>query len=203
MDNNALNKISYGLFVLTTKDGEKENGCIINTVQLVTDNPKKISITVSKENFSHDILKKTKTFAVNVLTVDTPFSVFEKFGFSSGRNVDKFADCDYSNSYAENGLKILDKYINSYICGKIIDEVDLGSHTLFIADVTEAKVISDAESVTYDYYHKNIKPKVKIENTEKTKWVCQICNYVYEGENLPENFVCPWCKHSASDFKKI
>lgn len=202
MDTNALFKISYGLYLLTAKQKGKDNGCIINTAQLVTDNPMQISITVSKSNLTHDMIADTGVFNVNVLTVDTPMKVFEHFGFASGRDKDKFADCTTENR-SENGILYLPKYINAYICGKVISSVDLGTHTMFVAQVTEAVSVSNAESVTYDYYHKNIKPAPKVEKSTGTKWVCKVCGYVYEGEELPEDFICPWCKHGAIDFEKV
>ncbi len=198
MDNNALFKIGYGLYVLSVKD----NACVINTVQLVTDNPMQISVTVNKSNFTHNILKDTGVFNVSVLTVNTPFDVFKHFGFQSGREVNKIAG--YNNlATADNNLVYLTSYSNAYISGKVVSTVDLGTHTLFIAEVTDAVNLSNDQSVTYDYYQKHIKPAPKLTKTTKTKWVCKICGYVYEGEELPEDFICPWCKHGAIDFEKI
>ena len=201
MDNNAIFKISYGLYVLTAKEGEKENGCIINTAQLVTDNPMQISITVNKNNLTHDMIMNTGVFNLNVLTVETPMKIFEKFGFESGRNTEKFVDCD--SDVSENGCRYLKNYINSYISGKVNNTIDLDTHTIFIANVTDAVEIPGADSVTYDYYHKNIKPKPQVKASATTKWVCKVCGYVYEGEELPQDFVCPWCKHGAIDFEKV
>ena len=198
MDKNAIFKISYGLYVLTVKN----SGCIINTAQLVTDNPMQISITVNKDNYTHDVLMKTKAFNISVLTVDTPMDTFRHFGFQSGRDVDKLATCNYLST-AENGIAYLNKYANAYISGWVTNTMDLGTHTVFIATVVNSVSLSDKESVTYDYYHKNIKPAPKVENTNTTKWVCKVCGYVYEGEELPEDFVCPWCKHGAIDFEKV
>ena len=191
-------KLSYGLFVLTAKDGGKDNGCIINTVQQVTSTPNRISIAVNKQNYTHDMILKTGIFNVSVLTEETPFEVFKHFGFQSGRDVDKFASCT-EDVRSENGLKYLPKYCNAVMSGKVIQTVDCGTHTLFIADVTFAQVLSDAPSVTYEYYFANIKPKPQ--KSEKKKYVCKICGYVYEGDELPADFVCPLCKHGAEDFE--
>ena len=200
---NPLFKISYGLYVLTARENDKDNGCIINTAQLVTTTPNRISVTVNKENLTHDMIMNTGIFNVNILTVDTPQSIFVHFGYQSGKDVDKFADAQYSDNFSENGVRYLPKYINAYISGKVVQSVDLGTHTMFIADVTETKSFSDDDSVTYDYYQKNIKPQPKIESGGKTKWVCKVCGYIYEGDELPADFVCPLCKHGASDFEKV
>ena len=198
IDNKAMHKLSYGLFLLTARD-EKDNGCIINTAAQVTSSPMRITIAVNKQNLTHDIIAKTGVFNVSVLTEDTPFELFQHFGFQSGRAVDKFAG--YLNAArSENGLLYITAFANSFMSGKVIDAVDCGTHTLFIADVTEAKVLSDERSVTYDYYFANIKPKPE---AKKKGFVCKICGYVYESETLPEDFVCPICKHGASDFEPI
>ena len=202
VDNAAMFKLSYGLFVLTAKCGEKDNGCIINTVQQVTSNPNRISVTVNKQNYTHDMIKKSGVFNVSVLTTEAPFKVFEAFGFKSGRDTDKFAECPH-DARSENGLRYVSKYTNAFISARVIEERDLGTHTLFIADVTEAKILSDIPSVTYQYYFDNIKPK-PIKTEEKKKgFVCKICGYVYEGETLPPDFICPLCKHGAEDFEPI
>lgn len=198
IENEAMFKLSYGLFVLTAKDGGNDNGCIINTVQQVTDNPKRISITVNKANYTHDMIVKTGEFNVCVLTEKTPFSVFEHYGFQSGRDVCKIAGGGLPRS--ENGIAYLENFANSFISGKVIQMIDCGTHTLFIADVTEAKVLSDEPSVTYAYYFANIKPKPE---KKKKGYVCKICGYVYEGDELPEDFICPLCKHGAADFEPI
>ena len=200
IENNALFKLSYGLFVVSVKDGEKQNGCIINTAMQVTDNPKIIQIAVNKANYTNEILKKTGEFNISVLDVTTPFSIFERFGFKSGRDTDKlngFSDIDKT----ENGIFYLTKYTNAVISAKVIQTVEFETHTVFFAEVQEAKVLSDTESVTYQYYFDNIKPKPQPQ--KKKGWVCKICGYVYEGEELPEDFVCPWCKHPAFDFEPI
>ncbi len=195
----ALFKLGYGLYVVTSNDGNKDNGLIVNTVMQVTNTPDRIAVAINKNNYSHQIIKETGVMNVNCLTVDAPFAIFERFGFQSGRDIDKFADFEISRS--NNGLAVLPKYINAYISLKVEQYVDLGSHGMFICSVTESKVVSDIESMTYAYYHKNVKPKP---NTEKKKgYVCKICGYVYEGDTLPDDFVCPWCKHGASDFEEI
>ena len=200
IENNALFKLSYGLFIVSVKDGEKQNGCIINTAMQVTDNPKIIQIAVNKANYTNEILKKTGEFNVSVLDVSTPFSVFERFGFKSGRDTDKL-DGFSSVSYAQNGIFYLNQYANAFLSAKVIKTVEFETHTVFFAEVQEAKVLSDTESVTYQYYFDNIKPKPQPQ--KKKGWVCKICGYVYEGEELPEDFVCPLCKHPASDFEPI
>lgn len=200
MDNAAIFKLSYGLFVLSAKDGEKDNGCIVNTVQQVTTTPNRITVAVNKGNFTCEMISRTGAFNVSVLSTDVPFDIFKRFGFQSGRDVDKlegFDDC----ARGENGIIYLSRYANAVISGKVVDTYDLGTHILFIADVTDAKILSDKDSVTYDFYHKNIKPAPQ--KTEKKGWRCKICGYIYEGEELPEDFICPICKHGAADFEPI
>jgi len=196
INNDSMFKISYGLFVITAK-AEKDNGCIINTVQQVTQEPLKITVAVNKDNYTHDMIKESGIFNVSVLTESVPFDVFERFGFVSGRDKDKFED--FSDvARTENGLLYLTKYSNAVISGKVIAEIDCGTHTIFVADVAEALKLSDEKSVTYQYYFDNIKPKPA---QKKKGYVCKICGYVYEGDELPEDFICPWCKHPASDFE--
>ncbi len=200
MDNKALFNIGYGLYVLTAKDGDKDNGCIINTVMQVSSNPILIAIGVNKQNLTHDIIYKTKQFNISVLTKDTPFEVFEHFGYQSGRNVDKFEK--YSPvSRSENGLVYLRKHINSSFFCKVIEIIDFGTHTVFKAEVMDANVLAEDETVTYTYYQKYIKPKPQ--PTNKRGWRCSICGYEYEGENLPDDYICPICKHGATDFIEI
>lgn len=198
MDNAAMYKLTYGLFVLTAKDGEKDNGCIINTAMQVTTTPNRITIVVNKQNYTHDMIMKTKEFNVSCLSQDADFEVFKHFGFQSGRDVDKTEGKSYPR--AENGIIYLQEMTSAYISGKVISETDLGTHTMFLADVTDAKVLSDVEAVSYSYYHKNIKPAPQ--PAKSAGWVCKICGYVYEGEDLPADFICPLCKHPASDFEK-
>ncbi len=200
IDPTAMFKLSYGLFVLTAKDGGKDNGCIINTVTQVTDATKRISIAVNKANYTHDMIKKTGVFNVSVLTTDAPFRLFQHFGFQSGRNVDKFADMEEFRT--ANGLRYVPEYANAVISGKVIEEREYDTHTLFVAEVTEAAVLSETPSVTYQYYFDHIKPKPQ-PTTEKKGYVCKICGYIYEGETLPDDFICPLCKHGAEDFEKL
>ena len=199
---NAMFDLTYGLFVLTAKDGDKDNGCIINTVTQITDSPKRIAIAVNKANYTHDMIEKTGVFNVSILNREVPFSVFQHFGFQSGRDVNKFEHCE-GEERTQNGLLYIPKYTNAYISGKVTAEYDYGTHTLFIADVTEAKVLSTVPSVTYQYYFDQIKPKPQPLEPEKKGYVCKICGYVYEGDELPEDFVCPLCKHGAEDFERL
>lgn len=194
----VLNKISYGLLVLTVREGEKDNGCIINTLQQVSDRPMQITIAVNKLNYTHDMILRTGRFNASLLTEETPFKVFERFGLQSGREVNKFAECEGAHR-AQNGVLYIPKFTNGFISGAVKQSVDLGTHTLFVANVTEAQELSSAPSLTYAYYHEHIKPKPPA----KKGWRCKICGYVYEGEELPADFVCPWCKHGIADFEKI
>ncbi|MBE6693178.1 MAG: MBL fold metallo-hydrolase [Ruminococcaceae bacterium] len=198
-DLTALFNIGYGLYVITSNDGKKDNGLIVNTVTQVTNTPNRIAVTINKENYSHHVIKQTGVMNINCLTTDAPFKVFETFGFQSGRNVDKFADCQPLRS--DNGLVFLPRYINSFMSLKVEQYIDLDTHGMFICSVTEARVISDRETMTYSYYHENVKPKPATEG--KKGYVCKICGYVYEGEELPDDFICPLCKHGAADFEEI
>ncbi len=198
-DLTALFKIGYGLYVVTSNDGKRDNGLIVNTVSQVTSTPNRVAVCINKDNYSHHIIKQTGKMNVNCLSVEAPFSVFECFGFRSGRNVDKFEGWETLRS--DNGLVFLPKYINSFMSLKVEQYVDLGTHGMFICSVTEARVMSDKETMTYTYYQQNVKPKPKTEG--KKGWVCKVCGYVYEGEELPEDFVCPLCKHGAADFEPI
>ena len=199
IEKEAMYKLTYGLFVLTTKDG-KDNGCIVNTVSMLTNTPKRITVYVDKTNYTEEIIRKTGVFNACVLTEKTPFSVFEKFGFVSGRDKDKIATGEYPRT--ENGLVYLNEYSNAVISAKVIGAHDYGTHTLFVAEVTEAKVLSDDKSVTYDYYQSNIKPRPNANQTGKEKWVCKVCGYEHEGP-LPDDFICPWCTHPAEDFERV
>ncbi len=198
-DLTALFKIGYGLYVVTSNDGKKDNGLIVNTVTQVTSTPNRIAVTINKENYSHHVIKQTGKMNINCLTVDAPFKVFEAFGFRSGRNVDKFANCEPLRS--DNGLVFLPRYINSFMSLKVEQYVDLDTHGMFICSVTEARVISNAETMTYSYYHANVKPKPETEG--KKGYVCTICGYIYEGDTLPDDFICPLCKHGVADFEPI
>ena len=200
MDNNAMFKISYGLYVLTTKDNEKQNGCVINTVMQVTDNPKKICVAINKSNYTHVMLLENKCFNVSIISEKANFDLFKHFGFQSGREVDKFRDYPYAKM-AMNDVYSITEGVNGYISAYVTETVDMGTHTLFIANVVNAVTLNDEPSATYDFYHKNIK---NVPTTDKkTGWVCKICGYVYEGEELPEDYICPLCKHGAQDFEKI
>ncbi len=198
-DLTALFKIGYGLYVVTSNDGKKDNGLIVNTVTQVTNQPNRIAVCINKQNYSHHTIKNTGVMNVNCLSVEAPFSVFENFGFQSGKNVDKFQSFETLRS--DNGLVFLPKYINSFMSLKVEDYIDLDTHGMFICSVTEARVISDKETMSYTYYQNNVKPKPETEG--KKGWVCKICGYIYEGDELPEDFICPLCKHGVADFEPI
>lgn len=199
MDMSALYKISYGLYVVTSNDGNRDNGLIVNTVTQVADSPAKVAVTINKKNYSHDVIKKTGIMNVNCLTTDAPFSVFEKFGFKSGKDTEKFKGV--SADRTENGLIIVPDYVGAVISLEVENYIDVGSHGMFICKVTETKNFSDTENMTYTYYHKNVKPAPK--PAAKKGFVCKICGYVYEGDTLPEDYICPICKHGAVDFEPI
>ncbi|MGN0687761.1 MAG: flavin reductase [Oscillospiraceae bacterium] len=198
-DMRALFNIGYGLYVVTSNDGSKDNGLIVNAVTQLTDTPNRVAVTINKQNYSHHVIKQTGIMNINCLTTDAPFPVFERFGFASGRNTDKFTD--EAQLRSDNGLVFLPMYINSFMSLKTEQYVDLGTHGMFICEVTEARVISSAETMTYSYYLENVKPKPETEG--KKGYVCKVCGYVYEGDELPEDIVCPLCKHGAADFEKI
>lgn len=201
INNTAMFKLSYGLFVLTASDGRMSNGCIINTCTQLTQEPLKISICVNKSNYTHELISNSGVFAVSILSEKAPFDIFKRFGFASGRDTNKFyefTDCEIG----ENNLPhITGNFSNAFISGKVIEQIDCGTHTLFIADVTEAEVLNNDKSMTYEYYFANVKPKPQPE--KKRGYVCKICGYVYEGDELPADFVCPICKHPASDFEPL
>ncbi len=195
-DLTALFKIGYGLYVVTSNDGKKDNGLIVNTVSQVTDSPNRVAVCINKANYSHHVIKQS---GIMNLSQDAPFSVFQNFGFQSGRNVDKFADWEPLRS--DNGLVFLPRYINAFMSLKVEQYVDLDTHGMFICTVTEARVISNVETMTYNYYQSNVKPKPETEG--KKGFVCVVCGYVYEGDELPDDFICPLCKHGAADFEPI
>lgn len=200
MAKNPMNNLSYGLFVLTARDGLKDNGCIINTAMQVTTSPNCIMIAVNKNNYTHDMIKKTGEFNVSVLSEKATFDTFKHFGFQSGRDVEKLVEVEFSRS--ANGISYILNGTNAYLSAKVISETDFPTHTVFFAEVTQALVLSDDPSATYSYYHKNIKPAPQL--TEKKKgFICTVCGYIYEGDVLPEDFICPLCKHPASDFKPL
>ncbi len=200
MDNKAMFNLSYGLFILTAKDGEKDNGCIVNTVGQVTSQPNRISLAVNKANYTHDMILKTKEFNVSVLAENSKFETYKHWGFQSGRNTDKLESISFKRS--ANGLVYIADETNAFLSAKVVSTLDLGTHTLFIADVTDGEVLSQVPSATYSFYQNNIKPKPA--STEKRKgFICTVCGYIYEGETLPDDFICPVCKHPASDFRPL
>ena len=198
IDPKALFKIGYGLYVVTSNDGNRDNGCIVNTVVQLTDNPYRVAVNINKANYSHSTIKTTKKLNVNVLSIEAPFSVFQNFGFRSGRDANKFEGIDAWHS--SNGLAVLPKYINAYMSLEVENYVDLGSHGMFICKVVDSKVITQVETMTYNYYQANVKPKPE---QKKKGWVCKVCGYVYEDEELPEDFICPLCKHGKDDFERL
>ena len=203
VENDALFSFSYGLFVLTARENGRDNGCIINTAIQVTSTPKRISIAVNKQNLTHDMILHTGVFNLSVLSQDATFKTFEQFGFRSGRSTpDKF-DASGEAVRSANGLRYLTEGVNAILSGRVIQTMDCGTHTLFLAEVTEAKMLSKVPSVTYAYYFAHIKPKPQPTEEKKKGFVCKICGYVYEGDTLPEDFVCPLCKHGAEDFEPL
>lgn len=216
MDKKAMNKLSYGLFVVSANWAGRKNGCIVNTVQQVTSEPNRISVAVNKANHTHEMLMETGRMVVSVISEEADFALFQHFGFQSGKETDKFAEFkDYGLD--ENGIPYITKGTNAYISAKVIKTEELGTHTLFLAEVTEMEVLNEVPSVTYRFYHEHIKPDVQkkesslqAEGLEQTGaengqsvWKCTICGYEYVGEEVPEDFICPWCKHPASDFEKV
>ncbi|MCI8327070.1 MAG: flavin reductase [Lachnospiraceae bacterium] len=205
MDKKAMYKLSYGLFVLTAKEGEKDNGCIINTAIQAASDPNQLSICVNKANYTHDMVKRTGEFTVSIISQVASFDLFKHFGFQSGRETDKFESFDQCKR-GSNTIFYITEGTNAYLSVKVKKVEDLGSHTMFIGEITDMEVLSDAPSVTYDYYLNNIKPKPQAAKETKdgqTIWRCKICGYEYVGDTLPEDFVCPVCKHPASDFEKV
>lgn len=197
MNLKAMFKLSYGLYILTAKDNDKDNGCIINTVTQVTSEPNRIVIAVNKKNYTHDMILKTKKFNVSVLTERSKFETYQHWGFQTGKTTDKCENIEFQRS--ENGVIYLTNECNAFLSAEVISTTDLGTHTLFLADVVAAEVFSEEESVTYFYYQKHIKAQPKKEEKKKG-FICTVCGYIYEGDTLPEDFICPWCKHPASDF---
>ena len=202
LDPTALFKIGYGLYVVTCHDGTKDNGLIVNTVMQVTNTPNRVAVAINKQNYSHDVIKNTGILNVNVLSEEAPFSTFERFGFQSGRDADKFAGL--APLHSENGLAVLSGEINAYFSLKVEQYVDLDTHGMFVCSLEEAKIVSSVPTMTYDYYQTKVKPRRPAPAEEKKKgYVCKICGYVYEGDPLPADFICPWCKHPASDFEPL
>ena len=199
MDSSVLFNIGYGLYVVTAKD-EKDNGCIINTVMQVTSGPLQIAIAVNKRNLTQQMISKTRKFNVSILTEEADFEMFKHFGYQSGRDIDKFANF-FDVKRSSNDLYYITKNTNSYISAYVQQEIDLGTHSLFIGQLVASERLSEAPTLSYDFYQKNIKPKAQSEN--KKGWRCKICGYIYEGETLPADFICPICKHGAADFEKL
>lgn len=219
IEKEGLFKLTYGLFVLSARIGARDNACIVNTVAQLTDNPRRISVAVNKSGYTHDMIAESGVFNVSVLAENAPFSIFKRFGFQSGRDADKFDNWD-DGDRTVNGLRYVAEYSNAVLSGKVVAAVDCGTHTLFIADVTEAKVLSKIPSVTYAYYFAHIKPGALAASApapktvatdpaaapgdgkpKKKRWVCRICGFVYEGDELPADFICPLCGHGADDFE--
>ena len=199
IDSKAFFKISYGLYLATTFNGVKHNGMILNTAIQVTSSPERLSVTINKDTFTHSVILETKKLNICCLTTKTPFSIFENFGFKSGKDVDKFTSIPFN--VVDNGLAVLKDYVNAYFSLNVINVVDLGTHSMFICDITESKVISDIDSITYDYYQNNVKPKK--DAPKKSGYVCKICGYFHEGDELPEDFICPICKHGVEVFERV
>jgi flavin reductase (DIM6/NTAB) family NADH-FMN oxidoreductase RutF len=199
MDTKAMYNLSYGLFILTAKEGDKDNGCIVNTVTQVTVDPNRIVVAVNKNNYTHDMIKRTGEFNVSILTENAKFDTFKHWGFQSGKNVNKADGVEFKR--ATNGIIYIADQTNALISAKVVSSTDLGTHTLFLADVTDCEILSSDPSVTYTYYQKNIKPAPQPQ--KKKGFVCNICGYIYEGDTLPPDFICPLCKHPASDFSPL
>lgn len=200
MDTSVMFKIGYGLYVLTAKDDAKDNGCIINTVMQVTSNPLQVAIAVNKKNYTNEMIQKTRKFNLSILSEKADFEIYKHFGYQSGREVDKFASFTEAKR-SPNGVLYITKGTNAYISAYVQQEVDLGTHSLFIAQLVASESLSDDKSATYDYYQNFVKPKP--ENVTKKGWRCKICGYIYEGENLPADYICPICKHGAIDFERL
>ena len=201
VDSRALFRLTYGLFVLSARENDRDNGCIINTVMQVTDTPKRIEIAVNKANLTHDMILRTRQFNVSVLSTDAPLALFQQFGFQSGRSADKFAGLPELRT--ANGLRYLSANANAVLSAQVVEARDCGTHTVFLAEVTEARTLSAAPSMSYQYYFDHVKPSPKPTDEPKTGWVCKVCGYVYEGETLPPDFVCPLCKHGPEDFERL
>lgn len=199
MNKEVLNKISYGLYLLTSKSNGRDNGCIVNTVCQITENPDRILVIVNKNNLTNDFIRESRQFNISVLSEKSKFSTYKHWGFQSGKDVDKTENVSFERS--ENGLIYITDEANAYMSAEVEDCIDFPSHTMFIAHITEAEILSDDHSATYDYYHKNI--KTQKDNHQHKGYICMVCGYVYEGDPLPDDFICPWCKHGADAFQKI
>lgn len=203
IDKSAMFRIGYGLYVITTRDDKKDTGCVVNSVAQVADNPLRLSVCINKANHTHEAVMKTKILNVNCLSIDAPFALFRQYGFQSGRDTDKFADISTSAPRSSNGLICLPQYINAAISLKVEKTLDLGSHTMFLCEVTEAKAVSALDTMTYSYYQTNVKPKSQKPQEKKSGFVCRVCGHVYEGEELPDDYICPICHHGADSFEKL
>ena len=203
MDNKVMYSLSYGLFVLSARQGDKDNGCITNTAIQVTTDPNRIVIAVNKSNYTHDMVKETGRFTVSILSEEAKFDLFQRFGFQSGRDVDKFASFEQHTGKDADGIRYVTQGANAWLSCKVVSATDLGTHTLFLADVLDGGTLSSAPSATYSYYQAHIKPKPAAAPSEKKRWVCKVCGYVYEGDELPADYICPLCKHPASDFELL
>ena len=201
IDSKALYNIGYGLYVITTNDGTKDTGCVVNSVIQAANAPLRVVVCIIKANYTYEAVHASGILNVNCLDRETPFSVFQHFGFRSGRTVDKFAEIGDTAPRSANGLICLPEHVNSFLSLKVEKELDLGSHAMFICEVTESKRLSTAETMTYAYYQSDVKPKPQPK--EKKGWVCRVCGYVYEGDELPEDFICPTCKHGTDAFEKL
>lgn len=199
MNTNALFQLSYGLYVAASKFDKKMNGCIVNTVMQVTSSPLQIAVAVNKQNLTCEIIQKSKMLSLSVLSETAPFSLFQHFGFQSGRETDKFVDYPFSMTGQE--LPYLKEHITAFVDCRVVNTIDLGTHILFICSVNDCDVLSGEKAMTYSYYHEFVKPKP--ETSSVKGWRCTVCGYVYEGEELPPDFICPWCKHGIEDFEKI
>ena len=206
MDNKVMYALSYGLFVLSARQGGKDNGCITNTAIQVTTDPNRIAVAINKSNYTHDMVKETGRFTVSILSEEAKFDLFQRFGFQSGRDVDKFAGFEQHTGKDADGIRYVTQGANAWLSCKVVSATDLGTHTLFLADVLDGGVISSVPSATYSYYQAHIKPKpaaAPAAPSEKKRWVCKVCGYVYEGDELPADYICPLCKHPASDFEPL
>ena len=204
MDNKVMYSLSYGLFVLSARRGDKDNGCITNTAIQVTTTPNRIVVAINKGNYTHDMVKDTGRFTVSILSEEAKFDLFQRFGFQSGRDVDKFAGFEAHTGKDADGIPYVTQGTNAWLSCKVVSATDLGTHTLFLADVLDGETVSSAPSVTYAYYQQHIKPAVAPASaTGKKRWICRVCGYVYEGEVLPDDYICPLCKHPASDFEPL
>ena len=201
IDKTALYRIRYGLYVITVRDGGRDTGCVVNSVCQLTSSPCRIAVTVNKANYTHDVIASTRALNLNCIERTAPFALFQQFGFQSGRDADKFGSMQRWRM--KNGIAALTEHINAVMSLSVTDAVDMGTHTMFVCELTEAHVISDEKTMSYDYYQSDVKPKPQPKPEQKRGFVCKICGYIHEGDELPEDFVCPICKHGADDFERL